>query len=150
MTTHHGKLHRRTPGWVSSDARFHIRIRIEGSQARMTDPDLASRLLSSVVFYHEHARWYAWLFVLMPDHLHAILSFAPDASMSRVIGDWKKYHERKTGVCWQNGYFDHRLRSDDELIEKSSYIRMNPVRAGLCAAATDWPWIVEPGKQTIA
>jgi putative transposase len=93
-------------------------------------------------------RWYAWLFVLMPDHLHAILSFSQDVSMSRVLGDWKKYHEHKTGICWQDGYFDHRLRSDDEFVEKAHYIRMNPVRAGLCALPTAWPWVAEPWKQT--
>ena len=135
---------------MPSGARFHIRVRVEGTQARLTDPDIAARLLSSVTFYHEHARWYAWLFVLMPDHLHAIFSFVQETSMSRVLGEWKKYHERKTGVCWQDGYFDHRLRSADAFIEKSSYIRMNPVRAGLCAAATDWPWIVEPWRQATA
>ena len=114
---------------------------------RRADKAPGTRLLPSVTFYHEHAHWYAWLFVLMPDHVHALLSFEQKMSMSRVLGEWKKYHERKTGVGWQDGYFDHRLRSEDEFIEKSSYIRMNPVRAGLCAAATDWPWIVEPWKQ---
>ena len=147
MTIHHGKLHHRTPGWVSSGARFHIRIRTKSSPARLTDPDIAPRLLSSAVFYHEHTRWYAWLFVLMPDHVHAILAFEQEMSMSRVIGEWKKYHERKTGVYWQDGYFDHRLRSEDEFVEKVHYIRMNPVRAGLCAATTDWPWVAEPWKQ---
>jgi len=148
MSILHGKLHHKTPGWVPTGARFHIRIRSEGAHARLTDPDIAARLLSSVTFYHARSRWCAWLFVLMPDHLHAILSFSQDVSMSRVLGDWKKYHEHKTGICWQDGYFDHRLRSDEEFIEKSHYIRMNPVRAGLCAAPTDWPWVVEPWKQT--
>ena len=137
MSLLHGKLHHHTPGWVPTGARFHIRIRIEDSQTRLIDPDIASPLLSSVVFYHENRRWYAWLFVLMPDHLHAIFSFTQDSSMSRVIGEWKKYHERKTGVRWQEGFFDHRLRSDDEVVEKTHYIRMNPVRAGFCAVPTD-------------
>jgi REP element-mobilizing transposase RayT len=149
MTIHHGKLHHKTPGWVPSGSRFHIRIRTEGSQLCLTEPDIASRLLSSAIFYHEKNRWYAWLFVVMPDHIHAVISFAQDASMSRVVGDWKKYHENKTGICWQDGFFDHRLRSDDAFMEKAHYIRMNPVRAGLCSAPADWPWLVEPWKQAI-
>ena len=80
----------------------------------------------------------------MPDHLHAVLSFACDLSMGRIIGEWKKYITRSTGVLWQANYFDHRLRTDEEFIEKAHYLRMNPVRAGLCADSNDWPWICEP------
>jgi REP element-mobilizing transposase RayT len=37
----------------------------------------------------------------MPDHLHALLSFAPDQSMSEVIRDWKRFHARTNQVIWQ-------------------------------------------------
>ena len=146
MTVHHGKLHHKTPGWVGAGARFHIRISLEGNQRPLTHADVAPRLLESAVFYHEHNRWYAWLFLLMPDHLHAVLSFPPSLSMSRVVGDWKKYQERELSIVWQDGYFDHRLRNDDEFAEKCHYIRMNPVRAKLCTAPADWPWVLEPWK----
>jgi putative transposase len=82
----------------------------------------------------------------MPDHLHALLSFARDQSMSRVIGDWKRFHARTNGVTWQEGYFDHRLRSDEsgeQLSAKMNYMRRNPVAADLCDKAKDWPWIID-------
>jgi putative transposase len=50
------------------------------------------------------------LFLLMPDHVHAVLSFPRDKSMSEVIRDWKRFHKRTYRVMWQEGYFDHRLR----------------------------------------
>jgi REP element-mobilizing transposase RayT len=49
----------------------------------------------------------------MPDHLHAILSFARDQSMSDIIKDWKRFHARTNHLFWQEGYFDHRLRADE-------------------------------------
>jgi len=82
----------------------------------------------------------------MPDHLHAILSFSEENRMSRIVGEWKKYHTTTSGVSWQGNYFDHRLRSEKEFIEKAEYIRMNPVRKGLCEKPEDWPWVVEPWK----
>ncbi|MCE9616196.1 MAG: hypothetical protein K8T26_18135 [Lentisphaerae bacterium] len=143
----HGKLHHRTPSWVPASARFHVRIRIEGEQRALTDPAVAPALLTSVDFYHARERWHAWLFLLMPDHIHAVLSFFDTSTMSRVIGDWKRYHETQTDVVWQEGYFDHRLRHEDEVVKKCHYIRMNPVRAGLCDVLADWAWVVEPWRR---
>jgi len=83
----------------------------------------------------------------MPDHLHALLSFARDKSMSEIIKDWKRFHTRANHVMWQEGYFDHRLRADErgtQLSAKLNYIRQNPVAAGLCARAEDWLWIIDP------
>jgi len=145
-TVHHGKLHHRTPGWVATGARFHIRLRIEGPQRPLIDSDLASALLRSAQFYHEEMRWYVWLFLLMPDHLHAILSFPQEAVMGRVIGDWKRYLTKETGVRWQSNYFDHRLRNEDAFIEKCHYIRTNPVRKGLCPQPGQWTWTLDMGS----
>ena len=78
----------------------------------------------------------------MPDHVHALLAFQRDESMSRIIGDWKRFHTRKHGIMWQEGYFDHRLRNDErgeQLSAKMNYIRQNPVAGGLCANGSDWP-----------
>ncbi len=83
----------------------------------------------------------------MPDHLHALVSFARDEAMSKVIGDWKHFQTRQHGIIWQQGYFDHRLRDDEhgeQLSVKMNYIRQNPVVAGLCERAEDWPWSIEP------
>jgi hypothetical protein len=70
--------------------------------------------------------------------------------MSDIIGNWKRFHVSKNGVAWQEGYFDHRLRADErgeQLSAKMNYIRENPVAAGLCAKAQDWPWIIDPFKK---
>ncbi len=83
------------------------------------------------------------LLLLMPDHLHALISFAPNASMSSTVGDWKHFQNHHHGIVWQEGYFDHRLRDDErgeQLSAKVDYIRRNPVVAGLCADVRDWPW----------
>jgi len=67
--------------------------------------------------------------------------------MSRVIGDWKRFHARNNAVKWQEGYFDHRLRDDErgeQPSAKMNYIRNNPVVAGLCRRPEDWPWIIDP------
>ncbi len=146
------RLHHRVPRWVEGGALFHIRIALdrENEQRSLSDSLLAQAVLESAERYHQKQRWHITLFVLMPDHLHALLTFARYESISGVISDWKRFHARKNDVVWQDGYFDHRLRNDErgeQLSAKMSYIRRNPVAAGLCAKAEDWPWVIDPFRQ---
>jgi len=88
--------------------------------------------------------WYAHLFLLMPDHAHGFISFPNDANMRQVVSEWKESAARRAGVHWQRDFFDHRLRNDENFVEKAHYIRMNPVRKGLVVKPEDWPYVL-PG-----
>ena len=143
------RLHHRVPHWVEPGALFHVRIALnrEKEQKALIDLPLAQGILDSAKFYEARLRWHITLFLLMPDHLHALLSFPRDQSMSELIRDWKRFHTRTNQVVWQEGYFDHRLRDDErgeEHSAKMNYIRENPVAAGLCAKAEDWRWVIDP------
>jgi putative transposase len=153
------RLHHTVPHWVEPGALFHIRIALdrEKEQRPLTDPALAQvrpgesvlrrTIFDSAKFYEVRKRCHITLFLLMPDHLHALLSFTRDESMSKIIRAWKRFHARTNHVVWQEGYFDHRLRTDErgeQLSAKMNYIRQNPVAAGLCAKSEDWPWIIDP------
>lgn len=70
--------------------------------------------------------------------------------MSRVIGEWKHYHTKNSHVSWQEGYFDHRLRNENEFALKAEYIRQNPVVKALCKKPEDWPWVVTPLRDQTA
>jgi len=67
--------------------------------------------------------------------------------MSDVITNWKKYTARVFGISWQRDFFDHRLRREESLRDKSDYILQNPVRAGLVKRAGDWPYVWWPEKE---
>ena len=82
--------------------------------------------------------------LLMPDHLHALVSFPTNKGMKTVVTEWKKYVAREFGIRWQRGFFDHRLRGDESLRDKEDYIRLNPVRAGLVSRPEDWPYVWQP------
>lgn len=143
------KLQHHTPAWVRAGGLFHIRIRcdrLQSCRVPLTDPILGLALLKSVDFYHDSRRWWCHLFLLMPDHLHALIAFPPSEGMSRVVGEWKHYHASQNRVAWQHGYFDHRIRNDHELELKARYIRENPVVRNLCACAGDWPWVYTPDR----
>jgi len=136
-----GRLHHEIPPWVGDDAIFHIRIRcLPGGRSALTFPGTAAAILASVRDYAERGRWSCYLMLLMPDHLHGLLSFGRDKSMSETIRNWKRARTRFQRVCWQDGYFDHRIRSAAEYTEKYQYIERNPVVLGHCATPEEWPW----------
>ena len=86
------------------------------------------------------------ILTVMPDHLHLICRVNHHRGMSKVIKDFKSYIGRTGAVRWQRGYFDHRLRSPSEYLDKYDYVRSNPVRAGLCPTPEDWPYTHEANR----
>lgn len=139
------RLHHEVPSWVdSSGALFHIRIRAaRDNLGHLTNEELAPKLLASAVEYARRSIWWPALFLIMPDHIHALLSFGVTRRMGRVVGDWKKWNHIKHAVKWQENFFDHRLRRDESLEEKALYIRRNPVVKGLCTSPEEWPWVLD-------
>jgi len=138
------RLFHKTPSWAEDGAVFHIRIRCaDENQAILTQRDIAEALLASADFYTQKGRWFAQLFLLMPDHLHALISFPKEQVMSRVVADWKRYQSKQHGIRWQDNFFDHRIRNTAEYLEKAAYIRNNPVVKGLCETPKEWGWIIE-------
>ena len=82
----------------------------------------------------------------MPDHLHMLVAIAGDTNLSNLIRDFKRITSRTARIRWQRNFFDHRLRHDESESEKAEYIRQNPIRAGLMAAAQDWPYMIEESE----
>jgi putative transposase len=83
----------------------------------------------------------------MPDHIHLFVSFQPGTI---ALSDWMKSLKNtlsktlramgKPAPHWQDGFFDHVLRSSESYEQKWRYVRENPVRAGLVPRTEDWPY----------
>jgi len=110
-------------------------------------PEAWQCLLETFLKYDELGHWSARLLVAMPDHLHALVSFPDNFHLKKRIATFKSWTTKHAGIVWQRDFFDHRLRSVEEAVAKRSYIEMNPVRGGLCAAPEDWPYLWR-GKPT--
>jgi putative transposase len=133
------------PDWVGAGSYFHIRLRTaRENRTLLTQPEIALKLLESVRHYHDRGRWHSLVFLLMPDHAHALIAFPLESRMSRVVGEWKHYTSRAAGIKWQTNFFDHRIRNRFGLAEKYAYILRNPLVKGLCATESDWRWVWMP------
>ena len=100
-------------------------------------------MLSRAVRGH---RWDCLTFCLMPNHYHLVL--APrdgdvSAGMKALNGGYARHFNKRHGC--EGHLFRNRFRSvevarDEHLYEVCRYVVLNPVRAGLCRSAEDWPW----------
>ncbi len=132
------------PAWVAKGSLYFITICTHPrGKNQLANDDSACAIFDSVEFNLQRGLWWPHLFLLMPDHLHALMSFESETGMRRSIQNWKHYISRSTGVEWQRDFFDHRLRSGESYDQKAAYIRANPVRAGLVEEADDWPYVRE-------
>ena len=86
-------------------------------------------------------------FVIMPDHVHLILSLEGNveklATLGAVMGvykslttvAWLKHINASglecQGIIWQVRFYDRRIRDAQELEEARQYIRDNPIKLKL-------------------
>ena len=89
------------------------------------------------------SRTHAW--VVMPDHLHWLFTLG-HGGLSACLRRFKSRSAKainqargQSGAIWQPGFYDHRLRDDEDLRRQACYILANPVRAGLVTDVREYP-----------
>jgi len=136
------------PVWVDAGAIYFITVAcLARGRNQLCEAEVAARLFETVSFRQNRGQWYVHLLVLMPDHIHALISFPVNMSMREIVAEWKESAARRAGIKWQRDFFDHRLRGNESLIEKANYVRQNPVRKGLVECSEDWPYVWVPGER---
>ena len=97
-------------------------------------------------FDGERYRLLAW--VIMPNHVHAVIETLPGFPLDGVIHSWKSFTAKRanrlsgrTGAFWMGDYFDRYVRDEAHLWDVMRYMEENPVKAGLVRLAREWPWM---------
>ncbi|MDP3852919.1 transposase [Phenylobacterium sp.] len=87
-----------------------------------------------------------WGYCLMPNHVHLILVPSSEDGLRAALAETHRRYSRRineregwTGYLWQ-GRFASVPMDGAHLLACARYVELNPVRAGLAAAAADWPW----------
>jgi putative transposase len=115
----------------------------------------------SQVFAQSRGELFAW--VIMPEHFHLLIRpRRPDETITRLLAALKRPFSRRVLNRWRKldarilqrivdshgrehfwqrgGGYDRNIFSEEELLEKITYIHNNPVRRGLVDRPTDWRW----------
>ena len=85
-------------------------------------------------------------FVVMGNHVHVL--FRPLGETSRALQWIKGTTAREANQLlartgkpfWQRESYDHRVRDKRQMERIIAYIEDNPVKAGMAAVASDFPW----------
>jgi len=84
--------------------------------------------------------------ILMSDHLHLIFQLLGRKTVSEVMKGLKGFTGRKIKCLlklntpvWQDQFYDHLIRKDEDLVEIMKYCLYNPVWAGLVENPFDYP-----------
>ena len=144
------QLPHEVPHWVDDGVAYFITLNCQSRNFnQLAKEKPAQAIFQAFKHYEALGKWHVQLCLLMPDHLHGILSFnTREYSMSSLIQSIKGYLARTEHIKWQKNYFDHRLRNDAALQEKAQYIRLNPVRAGLVKKPEEWPYVIDAREST--
>src|SRR5579883_941920 len=85
-------------------------------------------------------------YVIMPDHLHLILTPAETVSLERAVqfikGGYSFEAKKRFGIAsiWQPSFTEHRIKDMRDYEEHRQYIHQNPVRGGYVSEAKDYRW----------
>ena len=144
MTTEPHSRSLRKGRFSEPDRIYHVRATTLQRQAIFNDL-LAARILINSLRREQELEYASTLaFVVMPDHLHWLMQLGEKATLSQVVGRVKSVTAHRLGsALWQEGFFDHALRREEDVRVLASYIIANPLRAGLVTQIGDYPhWYV--------
>jgi putative DNA methylase len=107
-------------------------------------PKIAEIVEESLIHFDgERYKLRAW--VIMPNHLHFMITPMPSFELSDIIQKLKSFTSHKAnkllnrqGKFWQEDYFDRYIRDFEHYENTIAYIKNNPVKARLCRQASDW------------
>jgi putative transposase len=102
----------------------------------------AELFLETLQQYRHAGHYKLHAFVVMPDHIHLLLSpqgIALERVMAFIKGGFSHQLASKLPV-WQRGYTDRRVRDGDEFQMRRQYIHENPVPAKLVELPGLYPY----------
>lgn len=126
--------------WSIAGATYFLTFCPHQRQTGLSSGDLGGALLNYAISMTEE--WHLRTAVVMPDHIHLVAELRSAVNLADAVRQFKgplSVRIRKVKRKWQRGYYDHRLRRNENLLPIFLYVFLNPYRAGLVPADQSWP-----------
>lgn len=104
-------------------------------------------IIEAALQHFSGVRYELFAWVIMPNHAHILLRTNQVTALEKIMGSFKGFtarrineHLGRSGTLWAREYFDRYIRNERHFEDVVRYIENNPVRAGLCKRAEEWPF----------
>lgn len=136
-----GRLtHRTSPGWT-----YFVTTKAWQNISVFQVQESAEIVVRKILEYRDKKNYLLHEFVLMPNHLHLLLTPSETVSLERALqvikgGSSHEIHmvRGNTAQIWQSGFHESRVRDWADYNTKVDYIRFNPVAAKLVQKPQEW------------
>jgi REP-associated tyrosine transposase len=111
------------------------------------DTSVASMVVDQVLRSAKRFEFDVFAYCVMPDHVHLLVHGRTDrADLHRFVKRVKQssgqtYARSMKESLWQDSFYDHVVRPEENLAGIACYIIKNPVRAGLVASPMEYPFV---------
>ncbi len=112
-----------------------------------TSFDIAKIAIRNLYLMDERQDTKTVCFVAMPDHIHWLFQLQDKLTLSETLAQFKgrsaraiKVFDRTIEKVWQDDYFEHCIRNEDDLLKQARYIVANPLRAQLVESIGQYPF----------
>jgi putative transposase len=125
----------------------HVIQRGNNRQPIFLSDDDRLQFLQLLAEYAEKFKVAVHAYVLMDNHIHLLATPASDDGLPQMMQALGRRYVRyfndrhaRTGTLWEGRYRSTLIQTERYLLACMVYIDLNPVRAGIVAAAADFAW----------
>jgi putative transposase len=131
----------------SSSRTFFVTTKTSMGRALLQSERNAMLLVDVLRTYAAARKFEVHDFVVMPDHVHLLITVHEDTTIERAVQSIKggfSYRLRKEFGCegevWQRGFSEVRVNDVESYRRHREYIAQNPVKAGLVGSPEEFPF----------
>jgi putative transposase len=124
-------------------ADYFLTLCTDQKRAGLLHPEITERITYELKAMQADATWRVRCSTIMPDHLHLLITLGDRLAVEKTINRLKAKTSATLAthhLTWERGFFDHRLRPDEDRAAIFHYIYLNAYRANLLTATERWPW----------
>ena len=94
--------------------------------------------------------------VVLPDHIHMVITPKESRDYPKIIGAIKAYfsryyageneeqsisrHKKRYKAIWQKKYYEHTIKNEKDWYETMAYMQYNPIKHGLVKKVEEWEY----------
>jgi putative transposase len=126
---------------------FFVTTSIHDKRCLLQSSRSAELFMNVLDYYRQQGKFALHEFVIMPDHVHLLLTVSNDISIERAVQFIKGGFAYRAGKelkfdapVWQKGFSEVRVLDETSYDQFVAYIRNNPVRARLASRPEEFPF----------